>query len=61
MIAWYGINIPNKNKVKIKFEPLNFHFAKTNPFIEPITAEIIDDWITKKRVRPIDSEIDCGK
>ena len=47
--------------VNTKFEPLNFHLAKTYPLIEPITAEIIDAWTTNKRVRTIDSEIDCGK
>ena len=47
--------------VKMKFEPLNFHLAKTYPLIDPITAEIIDAWTTNKSVRIIDSEIDCGK
>ena len=52
MIAWYGINIPNRNSIKIKFEPRKRHLANTNPFIDPIIAEMIDDWNTKKAVRP---------
>jgi hypothetical protein len=55
MMAWYGINIPKRNVVKIKLEPLNFHLAKTKPLIAPITAEMIEDWVTKKRVRSIGS------
>jgi hypothetical protein len=43
MIAWYGINIPNKNDVKITVEPLKRHLAKTKPFIDPTIAELIED------------------
>jgi hypothetical protein len=53
MIAWYGINIPNRKVVKMKVDPLNFHFANTKPLIDPIIAEMIEDWITKNAVLPI--------
>ena len=33
--AWYGMNMPNRNIVKIVSAPGNFHLANTNPFIEP--------------------------
>ena len=45
----------------MKLDPLNFHLANTKPLIEPIIAEITEDWITKIKVLVIESEIDCGK
>jgi hypothetical protein len=49
--------MPNKKSVNINVEPLKRHLAKTYPFIEPIIAEIIDDWTTKKAVRAIGARI----
>ena len=46
------MNIPNKKSMKIILEPRKRHLANTNPFIEPIIAEIIDDWNTKNAVLP---------
>ena len=37
------MNIPNKKVVKITVEPLKRHLENTNPFIDPIIAEIIED------------------
>ena len=49
------MNIPNKKSMKIKFEPRKRHLANTNPLIDPMIAEIIEDWITKNAVRPKDT------
>jgi hypothetical protein len=49
------MNIPKRKSVKTTFEPGNFHLANTYPLIDPIIAEMIEDWRTKKSVRSIDS------
>jgi len=38
--AWYGMNIPNRNRVKTTSEPGKRHFAKTKPLSEPSRTEI---------------------
>ena len=49
------MNIPKRNVVKTKVDPRKRHLAKTNPLIAPITAEMTEDWTTKKSVRNIGS------
>ena len=41
IIAWYGMNIPNRKNAKTKSAPGNRHFERTNPFSEPRMQERI--------------------
>ena len=46
--------------MKIKVDPRKRHFANTKPLIAPMTAEITEDWTTKKSVRPIGT-LNCSQ
>ena len=38
--AWYGMNIPNRKKVKTRLAPGKRHFERTKPFSEPRIVEM---------------------
>src|SRR5690349_19674023 len=38
-MLWYGMNMPNRSRAKIKLAPRNFHFESTYPFSEPSSAD----------------------
>src|SRR5690606_24395279 len=52
--AWYGMNMPNRNIVKMMSAPGNRHFEKTKPFIAPS----IDDRAAATTARISDRPID---
>src|SRR5664280_959659 len=49
-IDWYGMNIPNRIRVKITSEPRNFHFDSTYPLIDPMIDEMIAAGIASERL-----------
>src|SRR5262245_52902620 len=51
MIAWYGMNIPNRMKAKTRFAYGNRQRASTNPLIEPIIDEMIAPGIARASER----------
>src|SRR5690554_5963765 len=52
MIAWYGMNMPNRISVNTRLAYGNFHRERTNPFIDPSIAEMTAAGIASRKVRP---------